>query len=219
MAASVRTFSRAHPSSDPGYLLVLDRLDGTITRIQELAKQQEGGYAARHSAAVRRNELRRRLQMGLLKHLVTTAEDIGSDIAAVREMFRIPDWNATHIAFRTSISEMLNQARAHHQLLLRHGLSATLVNELDVAVKEFDASLQETDDGKQSHVAARAEMKTLGREIMRLVGMLDGFNRSRFHRDPELIVAWKSAKHMVAEPQPKEARQTGPMANDLEPAA
>jgi hypothetical protein len=137
-------------------------------------------------------------------------------------MFRIPDWNATHMAFRTSISEMLNQARAHHQLLLRHGLSATLVNELDLAVKEFDASLQETDDGKQSHVAARAEMKTLCREIMRLVGMLDGSNRSRFHRDPELIVAWKSAKqakHMVAEPQPKEARQTGPMANDLEPAA
>jgi hypothetical protein len=134
-------------------------------------------------------------------------------------MFRIPDWNATHIAFRTSISEMLNQARAHHQLLLRHGLSATLVNELDLAVKEFDASLQETDDGKQSHVAARAEMKTLCREIMRLMGMLDGFNRSRFRRDPELIVAWKSAKHMVAEPQPKEARQTGPMASDLEPAA
>jgi len=42
--------------------------------------------------------------MGLLKHLVTTAEDIGSDLAAVREMFRIPDWNATHIAPTTSSS-------------------------------------------------------------------------------------------------------------------
>jgi hypothetical protein len=49
--------------------------------------------------------------------------------------------------------------------------------------------------------------------------MLDGFNRSRFHRDSELIVAWKSAKHMVAEPQAKESRQTGLMVNDLEPAA
>jgi hypothetical protein len=49
-------------------------------------------------------------------------------------------------------------------------------------------------------------MKTLTDEIMRLVGMLDGFNRYRFHRDPELIIAWESAKRVVSEP---EAR-TGP---------
>jgi hypothetical protein len=49
-------------------------------------------------------------------------------------------------------------------------------------------------------------MKKLTDEIMRLVGMLDGFNRYRFHRDPELIIAWESAKRVVSEP---EAR-TGP---------
>jgi hypothetical protein len=70
--------------------------------------------------------------------------------------------------------------------------------------KEFDASLEDTDDGKQSHVVAWAEMKRLSDESMRLVGMLDGFNRYRFHRDPELIVAWASAKHVLAAPQPKE---------------
>ena len=39
---------------------------------------------------------------------------------------------------------------------MKHGMSATLLDELDAAIKEFDGSLQETDDGKQSHVAARA---------------------------------------------------------------
>jgi hypothetical protein len=203
MAASVRTFSRAHPSTDTSYILVLDRLDGAIVRIEELAKQQESGYASKHSAAVRRSDLRRRLQAGLLRYLVTAAEDVGSEAPAVGERFRIPSSSATHAAFRARASEMLDEARANQEILVKHGMSATLLDDLDAAVKEFDASLAETDSGKQSHVAARAEMKTLGEEIMRLVGMLDGFNRHRYHRDPELIVAWQSAKRVVTDSEPK----------------
>jgi hypothetical protein len=47
-----------------------------------------------------------------------------------------------------------------------------------------------------------------------------GFNRYRFHLDPELIVAWKSAKHVVAGPQPKETVATPlPPARIEKPAA
>ena len=203
MATSVRTFSRSHPSADTSYTLVLDRLDGTIVRIEELAKQQEGGYASKHSSTVQRADLRRQLQAGLLRHLVTVAEDVGSEEPAIGERFRLPKYNITHTGFRARASEMLEQARSNQEILLKHGMSATLVDDLTAALKEFDASLAETDDGKQSHVAARAEMKTLTDEIMRLVGMLDGFNRYRFHRDPELIVAWESAKRVVSGPEPK----------------
>jgi hypothetical protein len=207
MASSVRTFSRAHPSADTSYTLVLNRLDGTIVRIEELAKQQEGGYASKHSAAVLRTDLRRRLQGGLLRHLVTVAEDAGTEATGIGERFRLPRANTTHTGFRARASEMLEQARSNQEILVKHGMSATLLDELDAAVKEFDASLAETDDGKQSHVAARAEMKALGDEIMRLVGMLDGFNRYRFHRDPELIVAWESAKRIVSGPTPKPGQE------------
>ena len=99
------------------------------------------------------------------------------------------------------------------------GLSASLLDELDAAIKEFDASLQDTNQGRQNHVAARAEMKALSDDLMRLVGMLDGFNRYRFHRDRELIVAWESAKHVVTGPQPKESELEVPPAAGLEPAA
>jgi hypothetical protein len=210
MATSVRSFSRAHPSTDASYTVVLDRLNGTISRIEQLAKQQEGGYASKHAATARRADLRRRLQAGLLRHLVTVAEDVGSEVPAVGEKFRIPKANANHAAFRASASEMLDQARVNQEVLVKHGMSATLLDDLDAAIKEFDASLEETHGGRQSHVAARAEMKTLCDEIMRLVGMLDGFNRYRFHRDPELIVAWKSAKHIVTGPEPKDDEATVP---------
>ncbi len=219
MAASVRTFSRAHPSADASYALVLDRLDRTISRMDELAKQQEGGFVSKHSAFVRRQDLRRRLQGGLLRHLVTVAEDVGSEAPAVAEKFRLPSTSATHGGFRTSASKLLDEGRANRELLVKHGLSETMLDELDAAIKEFDASLQETDHGKQSHVEARAEMDTLSDEIMRLVGMLDGFNRYRFHHDPELIVAWESAKHVVTGPQAKETDPTTPVPSGLEPAA
>ena len=219
MAESVRTFSRAHPSDDASYTLVLDRLDGTIVRIEQLAKQQEGGYGSKRAAAAQRTDLRRRLQTGLLRHLVTVAEDVVSEAPDIAEGFRMPKWNSSHAVFRATASQMLDLARLNQDILVKHGLSATLLDELDDAVEEFDASLQDTHQGKQSHVAARAEMKALSDDIMRLVGMLDGFNKYRFHRDRELIVAWLSAKHVVTGPQPKESEPTIPPAAGLEPAA
>lgn len=45
-------------------------------------------------------------------------------------------------------------------------------------------------------------------------------NRYRFHLDPELIVAWESAKQVVTGPQPKEAVATPlPPAGIEKPAA
>jgi hypothetical protein len=222
LGTSVRTFSRAHPSADASYALVLDRLDGAITRIEELAKAQEGGYASKHSSVVRRQDLRRRLRQGLLRHLVTSAEDAGVDNPGVAEKFRLPPAAATHAAFRAMAANLLEEGRANQEVLVRQGLSATLLDELENGIKEFDASLQDSDGSKQTHVAARAEMKALGDEIVRIVGILDGFNRYRFHHDPELIAAWESAKHRVSGPTPKEESApspTVPVPSGLEPAA
>jgi hypothetical protein len=106
--------------------------------------------------------------------------------------------------FRAVASELLDQARANQALLVKHGLSASVLDANEAAIKEFDASVKDSDDGKLSHVAARTEMKALSDEIMRLVGMLDGFNRNRYHRDPDLLAQWKTASHMVRGPVAKD---------------
>jgi hypothetical protein len=36
--------------------------------------------------------------------------------------------------------------------------------------------------------------------------MLDGINRYRLERDPQLLVAWKTAKHVVSGPQAEEVK-------------
>ena len=63
-------------------------------------------------------------------------------------------------------------------------------------------------------------MKALSDELMRLVGILDGFNRYRYHHDPELIAAWESARHVVSGPKAKEVESpTLQAGTGLEPAA
>ncbi len=45
MAVRVRDFSRAHPSTDANYASVLGQLEERVSRMEELAKQQQGGIA------------------------------------------------------------------------------------------------------------------------------------------------------------------------------
>ena len=209
MAVRVRDFSRTHPSTDASYASVLGRLESSIERMEALAGQQQGGFLSKHSSTVRRQALRRRLHGGLLRHLVTIAQDAAGEDPGLTEMFQLPASNATHKAFQTLARKMLEQGQAQKELLAKHGLADTLLADLSAAVDEFDASVAETNEGLQGHVLARAELDTVSDEVMKLVGMLDGLNRYRFDRDPQLLVAWESAKHVVTGPQGTAETQPG----------
>lgn len=209
MAKSARDFSRKHPSADAGYGSVLERLEAAIAQMETLAGQQQGGYLTKHSSTVRRKLLRRRLRDGLLRHLVTVAADAADEEPSVLERFPLPASNATNATFQALARKLLEQGRAHQELLAKHGLATTLLDDLAAAVDEFDTSVAETTGGTQEHVLARAELDQLSDEVTRLVGMLDGINRYRFEREPQKLIAWDSAKHVVVGPQ-VEAKEENP---------
>lgn len=199
MAMRVRDFSRANPSADVGYGLVVDRLEAAIGRMMALVGQQDGGYRGKRSSTERRLALRRRLHGGLLRHLVTIAHSAAAEVPTLKEAYRLPPANATNTTYQVFARTMLEQGRAHQELLARHGLADTLLDDLEAAVNEFDATVTATNQGKQDHVLARAGLHSLAAEVTQLVEMLDGFNRYRLEREPGLLVAWESAKHVVAE--------------------
>jgi hypothetical protein len=226
MAVSVRDFNRTHPSADASHASVLNRLDGTISRMEEVSREQIGGFLSRHSSTVRRKELRRRLRGGLLLHLVTVARDAAGSKPALTAQFKLPEDNASSRAFQTAGRKLLEQGKAEQDLLLKHGLGSTLLDDLSAALDEFDASVAETNAARQSHVVAGAELEALSDEIMLLVGMLDGINQYRFEKQPELLAGWESAKHIPSGPQPEKLEnpvpasgpaQSGP--EEVKPAA
>jgi hypothetical protein len=227
MAVRFRDFSRAHPSADASYASVLGRLETTVDQMDALARQQVGGFLSKHSSTVRRQEIRRRLHGGMLRHLVTIAQDASVEDSALTEMFELPPTNATNKVFGAVARKMLEQGQAQKELLVKHGLSEKLLDDLSATVDAFDASVVETNSGVQDHVLARAQLHTLSDDVMLLVGMMDGINRYRFERDPELLVAWKAAKHVVAGPQapeipaevPTTPVATQPAPGEVKPAA
>lgn len=86
-----------------------------------------------------------------------------------------------------------------------------LLEDPTAAVAEFDASLVETNGGLLDHVTARVELEAAITEVIRLVEMLDGLNRYRFDREPQLLAAWETAKHVVTGPQPPEEVEGAPV--------
>ena len=51
---------------------------------------------------------------------------------------------------RPSLRRMLEQGEAERELLVKHGLSDKLLEDLTAAVAEFDASVAETNSGRQA---------------------------------------------------------------------
>ena len=226
MAVRVRDFSDAHPSADPSFVTVLGRLKESIDRIVELSGQQVGGFLSKHSSSLRRRDIRRRLRDGLLRHLVTVAEDASAEKPELGAKFELPAHNLSHVRFQTVARKMLEQGEAERELLVKHGLSDKLLADLAAAVAEFDASVGETNSGRQDHILAGAELSTVSDEVLQLVGMMDGLNRYRFQKEPQMLVAWEAARHVVSGPQAvkEEVPVTAPVtpsaqAGEVKPAA
>ena len=223
MAVRVRDFSDAHPSADPSFVTVLGRLKESIDRMVELSGQQVGGFLSKHSSSLRRRDIRRRLRDGLLRHLVTVAEDASAEKPELGAKFGLPAHNLSHVRFQTVARKMLEQGEAERELLVKHGLSDKLLADLAAAVAEFDASVAETNSGRQDHILAGAELSTVSDEVLQLVGMMDGLNRYRFQKEPQMLVAWEAARHVVSGPQAakEEVPVTAPpaQAGEVKPAA
>ncbi len=227
MAVHVRDFNRTHPSADAHQASVLAKLEETIAQMEALAGQQVTGVVSKGSSIVRRQDIRRQLHGGLLRHLVTVANAAAEEQPDLIQEFRMPAINASHTIYRTVARTLLEKGVAQRELLLKHGLGETLLDDLRKAVDELDASVEETVEGKQRHILARSELRTLSDEVMQLVGILDGINRYRFAREPQLLAAWDRAKHVVggsqveALPSTPEvpAEPTGPVTGEVKRAA
>ncbi len=226
MGVHARDFNRTTPSADANHASVLAKLEETITQMEALAAQQVTGVVSKGSSTVRRKEIRRRLHEGLLRHLVTVADAAAEEQPELTREFRMPSTNASHMAYRTIARTLLDKGVAQRELLLKHGLGETLLDDLRQAVDELDASVEETVESKQRHILARSELRTMSDEVMQLVGVLDGINRYRFAREPQLLAAWDRAKHVVGgrRSRPRGRRRcraapTGPVSGEVKPAA
>jgi hypothetical protein len=205
MAVRARDFCETNPSTDPSFVAVLGRLKEAINRMVLLGSRQVTGVLSRHASIVNRQQVRRRLRDDLLRHLITIAQDASAEQPGLGDKFEVPGTNLSSARFLAASKAMLDAGVAVKEVLVKRGLSETLLDDLATAVAEYEGTITATNTSREDHIGARAELQQVSDEVVQLVQMLDGINRYRFKGDPSLLAAWNAAKHVVGGPQPRTA--------------
>jgi hypothetical protein len=219
MAARVRDFLRAHrPEGEEATALV--RLEELVQRAEDLDLQQRAGIVATREASAKRARLRRALQSTLLRYLAGVGAAAPKENAALAVEFQLPRTRPTNLAFLTLARGMVDKATAQKELLMSRGMSATLLDDLAIAITAFEKTLEATRAGERDHVGATADLQAVGSAVSQHMRLLDGLVRYRFGQNPELMGAWASARGLGEPTRPKgEAEVSGVTLAVIKPAA
>src|SRR5262245_33476283 len=196
MAVRVRDFLRAHRTDGVAEGAALARLEELVQRAEDLAGQQRAGIVAARAATEMRGEVRRALRSKLLLYLSAVGRVAANENAELGAQFRLPRVGPNQ-PFVTMVRGMLEQATAHKELLVKRGMSETLITDITAGIEEFEQSLEATRAGRRDHVGASADLRSVMAEVSEQVKVLNGVVRYRFGDNAELMGAWASAHSVV----------------------
>jgi hypothetical protein len=225
MATRVLNFSRAHLDSSPGFTAALARLENTLAQVELVARRQRDGINAARSATARKRELRRKMRRTQLVHLARVAESAVSEVPEVAQKFLLIPEAIPYLAFRTAARGMSAEAQSRKELLVKHGLLDSVLQNLADSLDQFDQAVEQGTDARRTHIGASAELDALAGELVQIARLMDGSNRYRFSADPESLAEWESARNVVGPPRAggkaveTTSPRTPPQGGEIKPAA
>jgi hypothetical protein len=228
MGRRVLDFCHGHPDPSPGYTAAVTRLEERLARSGVLASQQREGQLEVRAATSRKLELRRAMRQAHLSHLAEVAKVAAREVPELAQKLVLRPGPTTYLAFRTAARGMAAEARDQKEVLVKHGLVESVLDNLDQALDQFDAAVEQGTEGRQAHVGASAELKAVADEVVQIVKVMDGLNHYRFMNDAELLAAWESVSNVPpaprggsgGKPAPGDAPgDTSPPDGEIRPAA
>jgi hypothetical protein len=221
MAVRALEWSRAHPDPSPGYAAAVSRLEDRLARADRLSEQQRNGILEVRRATARKRELQRHMKQAHLAHLAKVAKVASGEEPELAEKFVMPGRVTNYAAFRTAARGFAAEAESRKELLVKHGLSEAVLDDLKKSLDEFDEVTEQGAQGRAAHVGASIELDNVANELVQVVNVMHGLNRFRFARDGELLSAWESMSSVVGPPRPpKDKGQGTPAAGgEVKPAA
>ena len=115
--------------------------------------------------------------------------------------FRFKPTAESYVAFQSAARAMFNEAQSHKEVLVKYGLSESVLVEFGKMLDEFDAAVRLGAEGRMTHTAATRELEALTREAGRLVRAMDARNRIRFRNDLPALEQWVSARTVLGTPR------------------
>ena len=219
MGKRALNFSQAHPDPSPGYAAALARLENRLARAEDLATQQLEGILQVRAATAQKRELRRTMRRTQLAHIVRVAEAAASELPELAQKFVARPEGTPYVVFRTAARSLVAEAQTQKELLVRHGLTDTVLDSLVQSLDEFDQAIEQGSEGRRSHVGASAELEAVTDEIALIVRVMDGLNGFRFVNDAESLAGWKSASNTFPAPSSPSKPTVPPASGEVRPAA
>jgi hypothetical protein len=201
MGTRALEFSRAHPDADPGYAAAAAKLEQLVARASEAATAQRSGIVDVRAASARKGELRRTMLSVHIAHLAQVGREAAVENHELGRIFRFRPTASTFLAFRTAARTMADEAVNHRETLVKHGLSAAVLDEFVQRLDQFDAAVALGNAGRAAHMGATAELRAVAAGIVRAVGVMDGRNRQRFQQEQHLLAEWISASTVLGRPR------------------
>lgn len=219
MGQRVLEFSRKYQDPSAGYVAAAARLEERLNRADLLVRQQMDGRAETRVATGRKRELRRVITQAHLDHLANVAQFASVEEPELFEKFVLPVDATTYLSFHAAASGIAAEAESRKELLLKHGLSEEVLNDLKVSLDEFETALEQGFAGRISRAAATAELVTVADEVVQIVKVMNGLIRIRFANRPDLLGAWQVATNVVATPRSETPGSDGPPAPGQPPVS
>src|SRR5690242_14226711 len=214
-------FSRAHPDSEPGSEVVVARLEQLVGRADEVTAAQRAGIIQVRSASSRKRELKREMLALPIPHLAEVGRAAAKEDHELGKTFQFKPTADSYLVFRTAARSMAAAAQEHRDVLLKYGLSQSVLDEFLQKLDEFDGAIALGNEGRTAHIGATREIRSVAREIVRVVRLMDGRSRQRFAGQEQLLGSWISASTVLGTPARSDTEPEAgtPAGGEVRPAA
>ncbi len=197
MLVRVLNWLVAYPDEEPGGAALVAQLRVLVARMTEVINEQRSGRIESRAATVRKQELRRAMLAGPIAHLAEVSRMAAREVHELRSMFAFKPTARTLLAFQSAARGMYAAAQEHREVLVKHGLSESVLVQFGKWLDEFDAAVTMGAQGRTVHTAATRELGALTKEAQGVVRAMDARNRLRFEGDRQALELWVSARAVL----------------------
>jgi hypothetical protein len=198
----VGLFTEANPDAetDEGYALLVARSKEVTEQIRVLAMAQRTGRLNKTAGSADKAALRQEILRGPVAALAAVAKRARKDNREVALQFRYKPGRQTYVAFEGAIRTMQAAAEANKKVLVRYGLSDTVLVQLGELLDRFAEASELCDQGRVAHKAATQQLEGLAQELASVIRTMDARNRIRYKDERPLLEQWIAASTVLGVP-------------------
>jgi hypothetical protein len=200
MLVRVLNWLAVYPDDEPGGAVLVAQLRALVARMTQVINDQRSGRIESRAASVRKEELRRAMLSGPIAHLARVGRMAAREVHELRSLFAFKPTADTLLAFQAAARGMYASALEHKEVLVKHGLSESVLVQFGKWLDEFDAAVTLGAQGRTVHTAATRELNALTKEAREVVRAMDARNRLRFQDDRQALELWVSARTVLGSP-------------------